>query len=123
MTAWHMTTARKRGVYIQFTCKSYDVKSYNCRDRYTAYNEGGSIRYLDRHEAMCQDDEAMKGFEGQWGCWDKRWWGCADGFRWKYTCCSARSFDPTSQPVAKPTNNPIAKPTLFPTFSPVDFRL
>jgi hypothetical protein len=110
-------------VKINFICRSYRVKSYNCQDRFTAYNEeGDGIKYLDRHMAMCALGEAMKGFEGQWGCWKKNWWGCQDGFRWKYTCCSADSFDPTRQPVAKPTNNPLSEPdspTLKPTYSPI----
>ena len=119
MTQWKMNN--HWGVRIEFICRGYNVKNYRCEDRYTDFNDpGDGIRYLDRHWAMCRDNEAMRGFEGQTGCREWAWWGCRNnGFRFKYVCCSANTFDPTPQPIASPTSNPVADPTLLPTMQPV----
>jgi hypothetical protein len=118
MTQWHLASSNGN-VRIEYMCKHYPVKSYNCYDKYTDQNEEGTIQSLDRHWAMCDEDSAMKGFQGQFFCWQRQWWGCRDGFRWKYTCCKADAYDPTPQPIARPTSNPIAIPTVSPTFAPV----
>ena len=109
------------GVRIDFICRGYNVKNYRCEDRYTDLNDpGNGIVYLDRHWAMCRDNEALRGFEGQTGCRNWAWWGCREnGFRFKYVCCSANTFDPTPLPIASPTSNPISNPTLLPTMQPV----
>jgi len=120
MSYWKLVSSWGN-VKIDFTCRRYAVKSYHCEDRYTDFNDpNGGIRNLDRHWVMCRDDEALKGFEGQTGCWDRKWWGCEDGFRWKYVCCSADSYDPTPQPIARPTHHPVSSPTLKPTENPTD---
>ena len=122
LTQWHLSSNWGQ-VRIEYTCKRYPVKSYNCFDKYTDQNEDGWINMLDRHWAMCGEREAMKGFQGQYFRWKCEWWGCKDGFRWKYTCCSADAYDPTPQPIARPTMSPSPNPTLSPTFAPVEIPI
>ena len=121
MNRFQMRSGKSNTVAFEFTCGSYEVKNYKCDDRYTDLNDpGDGIRYLDRHNAMCKENEAMNGFEGQTKCRDQRWWGCAsNGFRWRYICCSADAFDPTPQPVPNPTMAPVASPTPLPSSQPV----
>ena len=121
LNRFQMKSGMFNTVTFEFTCGSYNVKGYGCQDRYTDLNElGDGIRYLDRHWAMCRDNEAMRGFQGQTGCRDWQWWGCrSNGFRWRYFCCSADAFDPTPQPVPNPTMAPVADPTPVPTDKPV----
>jgi len=119
LSAWRLTSHWGQ-VRIEYTCKHYPVKSYWCYDKYTDLNEDGTIQSLDKHYAFCSgDDEAMKGFQGQYQCWQQNWWGCRNGFRWKFHCCKADAYDPTPKPIANPTSNPIAYPTVSPTFAPV----
>lgn len=97
---------------IAYTCKTYDIGMYLCNDKVTEYADPGppnTLIYLDRHNVQCGPEEGLRG-----------WYGDVvnEKFRLHYTCCSAQSNEPTTDPTQQPSVSPTRNPTMDPTFAP-----
>ena len=111
MTKWAGSTEAGKFT-INYTCKTYNLAQYLCKDRVTSYADVGppsTLMYLDRQKVQCGEEEALRGWNGQIS---------NSQLRIHYTCCAAVSHNPTAHPSHPPTAEPTTKPTMEPTFVP-----
>jgi len=126
--SWSFMLDGNERLAMRFKCMELkNTDSYQCEDKYTAWNDrGDNIYYLDRHRVECPEHTALGGWEGITGQKGNSppvpnpipgdWKNKAGVFAIHYTCCSAEVSSPTMSPISLPT----IKPTQMPTRS-VDF--